>query len=46
MKITAIRSRPIEVPFDEPIGTSIRRITGVAAPMARLDADEDSPGRR
>ena len=30
MKITAIRTQAIEIPFKEPIGTSIHNITGVA----------------
>ena len=28
MKITAIRTQTIEIPFEKPIGTSIHNITG------------------
>jgi len=44
MKITAIRTKPIEIPFPEPIGTSIHRITGVSALLVWLDTDEGVTG--
>ena len=44
MKITQIRTRPIEIPFDKPLGTSIHRITSVAAILVWLETDEGITG--
>ena len=40
MKITAIRTQAIEIPFKEPIGTSIHNITGVAGLLVWIETDE------
>ncbi len=44
MKITQIRTPPIEIPFDKPLGTSIHRITSVAAILVWLETDEGITG--
>ncbi len=44
MQITAIRTRPIEIPFDRPLGTSIHRIDGVAGLLVWLETDEGITG--
>jgi len=44
MKITGIRTRPIEIAFPAPIGTSIHRITGVSGLLVWLDTDEGLTG--
>ena len=44
MKITQIRTQPIEIPFDKPLGTSIHRITSVAALLVWIDTDEGITG--
>ena len=44
MKITAIRTREIEIPFPEPIGTSIHRISSVAALLVWLETDDGVTG--
>lgn len=44
MRITAIRTRRVEVPFAEPIGTSIHHITGVACVLVWVDTDEGVTG--
>jgi len=44
MKITGLRTRAIEIPFDKPIGTAIHRIEGVAGLLVWLDTDEGITG--
>ena len=44
MRLTGIRTRRIEIPFPEPIGTSIHRISGVAALPVWLETDEGITG--
>ena len=44
MKITQIRTQPIEIPFDKPLGTSIHRLTSVAALLVWIDTDEGITG--
>ena len=44
MKITAIRTQTIEIPFKEPIGTSIHNITGVAGLLVWVETNEDIIG--
>ena len=44
MKITAIRTQTIEIPFEKPIGTSIHNITGVAGLLVWVQTDEDIEG--
>ena len=44
MKITGIRTKAIEIPFPQPIGTSIHRITGVSALLVWVDTDEGVTG--
>ena len=44
MKITAIRTQAIEIPFKEPIGTSIHNITGVAGLLVWIETDGDIIG--
>jgi L-alanine-DL-glutamate epimerase-like enolase superfamily enzyme len=44
MKITAIRSKRIGIPFDKPIGTSIHHITGVDGLLVWVDTDEGITG--
>jgi len=44
MKISQIRTQPIEIPFDKPIGTSIHLITSVAALLVWIDTDEGITG--
>ena len=44
MKITQIRTQPIEIPFDKALGTSIHRITSVAALLVWIDTDEGITG--
>ena len=44
MKISQIRTQPIEIPFDKPLGTSIHRITSVAALLVWIDTDEGITG--
>ena len=44
MKITQIRTQPIEIPLDKPLGTSIHRITSVAALLVWIDTDEGITG--
>ena len=44
MKITAVRTRKVIIPFDEPIGTSIHRITGVSAVLVWVETDEGITG--
>ena len=44
MKITAIRTQAIEIPFKEPIGTSIHNITGVAGLLVWVETNEDIIG--
>ena len=41
MKITAIHTQTIEIPFEKPIGTSIHNITGVAGLLVWVKTDED-----
>jgi hypothetical protein len=45
MKITAIRTQAIEIPFKEPIGTSIHNIAGVAGLLVWIETDEGIIGR-
>ena len=42
MKITAIRTQAIEIPFKEPIGTSILNITGVAGLLVWIETDDNA----
>ena len=44
MKITQIPTQPLEIPFDKPLGTSIHRITSVAALLVWIDTDEGITG--
>ena len=44
MKIIGIRTHPIEIPFQEAIGTSIHKITGVAGLLVWLETDEGVVG--
>ena len=44
MKITQIRTQPVEIPFDKPLGTSIHRIKSVAALLVWIDTDEGITG--
>ena len=44
MKITGLRTRRVYIPFDEPIGTSIHRIEGVAGLLVWLDTDDGITG--
>ena len=44
MKITGIRTKAIEIPFPQPIGTSIHLITGVSALLVWIDTDEGVTG--
>jgi L-alanine-DL-glutamate epimerase-like enolase superfamily enzyme len=44
MKITGIRTQPVFIEFDRPIGTAIHRIDGVAALLVWLDTNEGLSG--
>lgn len=44
MKITGIRTRKIEIPFEKPIRTAIHRFTGAAALLVWVDTDEGITG--
>ena len=44
MKITRIRTRHVEVPFDRPIRTAVHHIAGVACVLVWLDTDEGVTG--
>ena len=44
MRITGLRTRPIEIPFVRPIGTAIHRIDAVAGLLVWIDTDEGITG--
>ncbi|MDC1198752.1 mandelate racemase/muconate lactonizing enzyme family protein [bacterium] len=44
MKITGVRTRRINIPFDRPIGTAIHHIEGVAGLLVWVDTDEGITG--
>jgi len=44
MKITAVRTEKVVIPFDKPIGTAIHRITGVSAVLVWVETDQGITG--
>jgi len=44
LKITGIRTRQIEIPFEKPLRTAIHHITGIAVLLVWVDTDEGVTG--